>query len=111
MANFIAEPQTFSRNPDSQCNTVFPTFAFPRYVAGGPLKANVYKCHLKPVAASDYAVSFTADEMTRLRAIFPGGVCDWSKKGVGYQRVVTWPSFGPSEDNLVWDVTNSHHHD
>jgi hypothetical protein len=105
---FIAEPQTFSRNPDSQCNTLFPTFAFPRYVAGGPLKANVYKCHLKPVDARDYAVAFSPDETVRLRAIFPAGVCDWSKKGIGYRRVVTWPSVGPSSDNQVFDVT---HHD
>ncbi len=104
--NFIAEPQTFSSKPDSQCNTLFPTFAFPRHVAGGPLKANVYKCQLKPIDARDYAVTFTGDEMARLRAIFPSGVCDFSRRGVGYRPVVTWPSFGPSRDNLVFDVTN-----
>ena len=101
---FIPEPQTFSRNPDSTCNAMFPTFAFPRYVAGGPLQANVYKCRLKPVDPRDYAVSFTASEMQRLQSIFPTGVCDWSKRGVGYRRVVTWPSFGPSRDNLVFDL-------
>lgn len=104
--NFIAEPQTFSSKPDSECNKLFPTFAFPRYVAGGPLKANVYKCRLKPIDARDYAVAFTPDEMARLHAIFPSGVCDFSRRGVGYRRVVTWPSFGPSRDNLVFDVTN-----
>jgi hypothetical protein len=103
---FIAETQTFSSRPDSACNTLFPTFAFPRYVAGGPLKANVYKCHLKPVDPGDYTVTFTPDEMARLRAIFPAGVCDYSRRGVGYRPVVTWPSFGPSRDNLVFDVTN-----
>jgi hypothetical protein len=108
---FIAEPQTFSRNPDSQCNTLFPTFAFPRYVAGGPLKANVYKCQLKRVDPSDYAVSFTDAELQRLRSIFPQGVCDWSRRGVGYRRVVTWPSFGPSRDNLVFDLADPHGRD
>jgi len=52
-------------------HTLFPTFAFPRYVAGGPLKANVYKCQLKRIDPSDYAVSFTAAEMQRLQSIFP----------------------------------------
>lgn len=103
---FIAEPQTFSSRPDSQCNTLFPTFAFPRYVAGGPLKANVYRCQLKAVDPRDYAVAFTPGELARLQAIFPSGVCDWSRRGVGYRRVVTWPSFGPSGDNLVFDVTD-----
>ena len=105
-ATFIAEPQTFSNRPDSRCNTLFPTFAFPRYVAGGPLKANVYKCRLKPIDPRDYAVAFTAQDLARLQAIFPAGVCDYSRRGVGYRRVVTWPSFGPSRDNLVFDVTD-----
>jgi hypothetical protein len=103
---FIAEPQTFSSKPDSQCNTLFPTFAFPRYVAGGPLKANVFKCRLKSIDARDYAVAFTGTEMARLRAVFPTGVCDWSRRGTGYRRTVTWPSFGPAPENLIFDVTN-----
>ena len=108
--NFIAERQTFSSQPDSRCNTLFPTFAFPRYVAGGPLKANAYKCRLKRIDPRDYAVAFTAQEMARLQSIFPNGVCDYSRRGVGYRRVVTWPSFGPSQDNLVFDVTDGHRH-
>jgi Tannase-like family of unknown function (DUF6351) len=104
--NFIAEPQTFSSRPDSQCNTLFPTFAFPRSVAGAPVKANIYKCHLKSVNPADYAVAFTPAEMERLHALFPSGVCDYSRRGVGYRPVVTWPSVGPSRDNLVFDVTD-----
>jgi hypothetical protein len=104
--DFIAEPQTFSSKADSKCNTRFPTFAFPRYVAGGPLKANVFKCRLKAIDARDYAVAFSPEETARLRAIFPTGVCDWSRRGVGYRPVVTWPSFGPAPENLIFDVTN-----
>jgi hypothetical protein len=85
---------------------MFPTFAFPRYVAGGPLKANAYKCHLKRIDPRDYAVTFTPEEVARLQASFPGGVCDFSRRGVGYRPVVTWPSFGPSPTNLVFDVTD-----
>ena len=47
--------------------------------------SDVIKCQLKPISASDYKVTFTADEMARLRRIFPGGVCDWSKPGVEQQ--------------------------
>jgi len=110
---FIAEPQTLSSQPDSQCNTRFPGWMVPRMVAGGPLALNIIKCHLKPVDRRDYAVSFTGEEMGRLLRIFPDGVCDWSKRGVRQTSVVTWPSFGPSPDNLVFDVTNPehrHHH-
>ncbi len=103
---FIEEPQVFGSAPNTQCNTLFPSYAFPRYVAGGPLKANVYKCQQKGIDPADYAVTFTPQELGRLQAIFPTGVCDYRRRGVGYRRVVTWPSFGPSPDNLVFDVTN-----
>ena len=104
-STFIAEPQTFGRLPDSQCNTLFPSFAFPRYVAGGPLAANNIKCQLKPIDPNDYTVSFSSAELTRLHAIFPDGVCDWSKPGVNRTGVVPWASFGPAPENLVFDVT------
>ena len=62
--------------------------------AGAPLADDVLKCQLKPIDAKDYDVSLTAEEMTRLRAIFPVGVCDYSKPGLGqvplagtYQRL------------------------
>jgi hypothetical protein len=64
------------------------------------------KCQLKPVTMADYTVPFTTDELLRLVRIFPNGVCDWSKPGVNFTKVVTWPSFGPSPDNLVYDVTH-----
>ena len=102
---FIAEPQTFSSAPNSQCNRLFPSYGAPRIVAGGPLAGNVLKCQLKPIDQGDYSVTFTAAELARLQAIFPSGVCDWSKPGVNQTPVVPWASFGPSPDNLIFDLT------
>jgi len=104
---FIAEPTTFSHQPDSKCNTLYPSYTFPRYVAGGPLVANIIACRLKAVDMDDYAVAFTSAELDRLRGIFPKGVCDWSKRGVKQTAGVPWASFGPSQDNLVFDVTDT----
>ena len=101
---FVAEPQTFSRLPDSQCNTVYPSYAFPRYIAGGPIAADIMKCQLKAPDPGDYAVAFSSAEWARLLSIFPGGVCDWSKRGVQQRPVIPWASFGPSPDNLVFDI-------
>ena len=105
-AQFVAEPQTLSSQPNTTCNTVYPSWTNPRFVAGGPLQANIYKCQLKPINTADYTVTFTTAELSRLNSIFPNGVCDWSKPGVNQTAVVTWPSFGPSPDNLVFDVTH-----
>ena len=93
---FITEPQTFSSLPNSQCNTLWPSYAFPRYVAGGPVSNDILKCKLKPIAPSDYTVTFTAAEMARLQSIFPDGVCDWSKRGVNHVGVVVGTSYGPA---------------
>jgi hypothetical protein len=76
-----------------------------RKEAGGPLAGNILKCQLKPVATSDYQVTFSPAELVRLNAIFPGGVCDWTKPGVGQTGVVPYASFGPSPTNLIFDVT------
>jgi hypothetical protein len=104
-AEFVAEPQTFSRAPNTICNTLLPSFGFPRLEAGGPLAADVLKCWLKPVDPKDYAVRFAPAELARLRRVFAGGVCDWSKPGAGQTTVVPWASFGPARENLVFDVT------
>src|SRR3954470_9207425 len=64
--------------------------ASPRQVAGGPIEENILACQLKPLTASDYVpVVFTAAQWTRLNAAFPGGVCDWSKPGIGQQEAIS----------------------
>jgi len=64
--------------------------ASPRQVAGGALAENILKCLLKPLVFADYTgVTFTTDQQTRLQAVFGGGVCDWSKPGVGQQDAVS----------------------
>jgi len=83
-----------------KCNELYPANSFPRGVAGSPLAADVIKCQLKPASASDYKVTFTADEMSRLKQIFPGGVCDWSKPGVDQQPMAgTWQALPASQPN------------
>ena len=102
--DFIVETQMLSHVADTACNTRFPSWTFPRQVAGGSVAANVMKCTLKPVVAGGYPVPFSAAELARLQAIFPSGVCDWSKSG-NQTGVVANGSFGPSLANLVFDVT------
>jgi hypothetical protein len=78
----IIEPQTFS---GGKCNEMYPTFAGPRAVAGGPASNNVLKCQLKAIGSSDYKVTFSDAEKAHLAAIFPKGVCDYGKPGVEQQ--------------------------
>ena len=56
----------------------------PRQVAGGPLAENLFKCQLKPLDPADYLPAVLSEaQLDRLRAVFPDGVCDWGKTGVG----------------------------
>jgi len=62
----------------------------PRQVAGGPLAENILKCQLRPIDRTDYnPVGLTDDQFNRLKAVFPDGVCDFSKLGVGQQPAVS----------------------
>jgi len=78
-------------------------FTSPRQVAGGPQAENILKCQLKPLVSSDYTgITFSASQQARLNAVFPGGVCDWSKPGVGQQEAVSPLTFaaGPGGQPL-----------
>ena len=101
---FIAEKQTLGTS-GTQCNILWPSYRFPRMEAGGSLASNNLKCQLKPVDLADYKLSFSSADLSRLRATFPSGVCDFSKPGVNFTKVVPWASFGPSKVNLVFDIT------
>ncbi|GIJ76219.1 hypothetical protein SAMN05443287_102263 [Micromonospora phaseoli] len=81
-------------DPAARCNQLFPYHRNPRVVAGGPTTSVVLKCQLQPLKQSRYGVSFTAGQWQRLRAVFPDGVCDWSKPGVGQVPLArTWIRF------------------
>lgn len=103
---FIAETQTVgSTGAAGTCNAIWPTWTYPRAQSGASIAADKLKCELKPVAASDYKVVFDSAQLVRLKEVFPGGVCDWSKTGVNQVPVVPYPSVGPSPVNLVFDIT------
>jgi len=72
-------------DPASAFNNAYPIHGNPRIAAGGPQTNDVLKCRLKRVDPRDYTVAFTADQTARLRRIFPSGVCDFRKPGVGQE--------------------------
>jgi hypothetical protein len=74
------------------CNAAFPYYASPRIAAGGPLTHDNGSCQLKPLARADYpaTVVFTDAQWARLEAVFPDGVCDYSKPPVGFTPSIPW---------------------
>ncbi len=70
--------------PAGACTQQFPLHSTSRIVAGGPIEGGVFKCAVQPVEralAQGLYGSWepTAAEVDRLQAIFPAGVCDYTK--------------------------------
>lgn len=66
----------------------------PRQVAGGPLTEDIFKCQLKPLDLGDPAYAgLDMAQRARLQAVFPSGVCDWTRPGVGQQTSPGWVTF------------------
>ena len=74
--------------PAGPCTQVFPLFTTSRIEAGGGIRGDVFQCAKKPVATAlgdgTYgAAAFAPAQQARLEAIFPAGVCDYSRPDVG----------------------------
>jgi hypothetical protein len=91
----------------------------PHIVAGGPQAENIFKCQLKPLNFSDLDYNgaiFDASQQARLMAVFPGGVCDWTRRGIGQTdaRATTFKN-GPGGERLrsapvSHDIGHGHGH-
>jgi hypothetical protein len=78
----------------ARCKALFPFAGDARLAAGAPASDDVYKCALKPVDAKDYKQTPTPEQLNQLARIFPEGVCDYSKPGVGQEPLAgTWAVF------------------
>ncbi|HWZ42712.1 MAG TPA: DUF6351 family protein [Candidatus Saccharimonadales bacterium] len=76
----IVEPASFSG--EGKCNALYPVHGEPRLAAGTPLANDILKCQLKPIEYGDYKVAFTGAQKARMAAVFPDGVCDFTRPGV-----------------------------
>ena len=86
--------------PVGACSAAFPLHSTSRVIAGGPITNDIYKCHTKPVAQAiadgDYGEwTPSADEQAHLEAIHPEGVCDYTRRSVGYPGDPIPPVPGP----------------
>lgn len=96
--------QSVKVTDQAQCNAdkYLAVHQSPRQVAGGARTEDALKCQLKPLDTSEYSGRLSPAQVTRLQAVFPGGVCDWSKPGVGQQDSVSPLTFaaGPGGQPL-----------
>jgi Tannase-like family of unknown function (DUF6351) len=76
----------------------------PRTVAGDAITTDANKCQLKPLNRNDDygSIPFTNQQWTRMQAIFPNGVCDFSKPAVAQQGTVPWMTYQDAQGKVVY---------
>ena len=77
-----------------RCAQMFPVYSNPRLNAGLPMGSTMLKCETKSVEKKDYAQPLTDAQLSAVKAAFPTGVCDYSKKGIAVRAPDTWLSYG-----------------
>lgn len=93
---------------DGLCNEwIVPVLGTPRTVAGDAISTDVNKCQLKPLNRDDDygATPFTDEQWAQMQALFPDGVCDFSKPGVSQQPTVPWQTYQTAEGEVIYGGT------
>ncbi|TXH05990.1 MAG: carboxypeptidase regulatory-like domain-containing protein [Nevskiaceae bacterium] len=105
-------PGTNSPVPGSAALSVgvVPVYATPRMVAGDAITTDANKCQLKPLNRNDNygplgASTFTDAQWAQMQALFPTGVCDFSKPGVSQQGTVAWQTYQDPAGNVIYGGT------
>jgi hypothetical protein len=85
------------------CETELATrYGTPREVAGSDRFNDILKCRLKPLTRDGDGVSFSDDQFARLQKVFPDGVCDWSKPGVGKTPAIPFLKYGDKKGRVIY---------
>lgn len=84
---------------------VVPIYKTPRMIAGDDITTDTNKCQLKPLDRHDPdygSARFTDVQWATLQKIFPDGVCDFSKPGVGQQDTIPWLTYQDDRGNVIY---------
>jgi hypothetical protein len=88
---------------DGLCSeAIVPVYGTPRTVAGDAITTDANKCQLKPLRRTDYALPLTDPQWAALQAIFPTGVCDFTKPAVDQQGTVPWLTYQDAAGKVVY---------
>ncbi len=77
----------WNQRPNGVCMEVYPSFPTSREIAGAPVSGDIFKCELQPVNQAIARGLYGGVDMNpyreQLNTIFPQGVCDYSRPGLG----------------------------
>jgi hypothetical protein len=88
---------------DALCPSVVHVYGTPRTVAGDAITTDNNKCRLKPLNRGDYgSARFTDAQWAQLQAIFPDGVCDFSRRGVDQRPTIAWQTYQDRRGRVIY---------
>jgi hypothetical protein len=85
---------------ESVCDATVQAYSDPQIEGGMPLTDDTLRCELRPLDRQTYpGVTFTDAEWAQMSKLFPQGVCDFTKPGLGRHRTVPWQSYQDNRGN------------
>ena len=86
---------------------IVPVYGTPRTVAGDAITTDTNKCQLKPLNRDDdYGLlGFSDAQWAQMQALYPDGVCDYSKPGVDQQGTIAWLNYQKADGSVIYGGT------
>jgi hypothetical protein len=88
--------------PSEVCDETVAPYGTPRIGADGPLADDTLQCRYKPLRKSDYNVTFTSTQWSRLQKLFTDGVCDYSRPGVDQRGAIAWMTYQNAKGHVIY---------
>ena len=77
-------------------------YGTPRTVAGALATDDVNKCTLRPLRRFEEPLPLSDAEWAQMQKIFPSGVCDWDRPGVGQQPTIPWMTYQAINGTVIY---------
>ncbi|MDQ1698090.1 MAG: hypothetical protein QOJ03_3443 [Frankiaceae bacterium] len=91
--------------PSEVCDETVAAYGTPRIGADGPLADDTLQCRYKPLRKSDYNVTFTSTQWSRLNKVFKDGVCDYSRPGIDQRGAIAWMTYQDAKGHVIYGGT------
>ena len=87
----------------SRCDEAVQSYSDPQLEAGMPATNDVLRCRLEPLHRADYeGIAFSDLQWARMQSIFPRGVCDFTKPGLGRHPTNRWATYQDRRGRVVY---------
>jgi hypothetical protein len=87
----------------SACDATVQAYSDPQLQAGMPETNDTLRCELKPLDRNGYeGLTFTDEQWARMQALYPTGVCDFAKPGLGRHPTRPWQTYQDARGRVIY---------